>query len=96
MNSTRKIEDLGMKDWLVQHPDVEIFCVPASGFAEKHLGRPISNVGMVAGFASITGAITQSSVEHAIKEKFPGKIGELNANVANEAFHYISSHKVGV
>jgi Pyruvate/2-oxoacid:ferredoxin oxidoreductase gamma subunit len=54
----------------------------------------MANVGMVAGFASITGAITKASVEQAIKEKFPGKLGELNAHVAADAFDYVSSKVV--
>ena len=29
-----------------------------------------------------------------IKEKFPGKMGELNANVAADAFDYVSSKYV--
>jgi pyruvate ferredoxin oxidoreductase gamma subunit len=92
MNSSRKIEELGIKDWRLQHPEVELYSFPASDLAEKHLGRPMANVGMVAGFASLTGAITKASVEHAIKEKFPGKLGELNAVVAAEIFTYVSSH----
>jgi len=96
MNSTRKVEELGLKDWMLQHPEVKIYSFPASDLAERHLGRPIANVGMVGGFASITGAITKASVEQAIKEKFPGKIGELNAHVAAEAFEYVSSNIVCV
>ena len=96
MNSTRKVEELGLKDWMLQHPEVEIYSFPASDLAERHLKRPMSNVGMVAGFASITGAITKASVEYAIKEKFPGKMGELNARVATEAFDYVSSHIIRV
>ena len=91
MNSTRKVEELGLKDWMLLHPEVKIYSFPASDLAERHLGRPIANVAMVAGFATITGAITKASVEHAIKEKFPGKLGELNAVVAAETFDYVSS-----
>jgi len=94
MNSTRKVEELGLKDWMLQHPEVKVYSFPASDLAEKHLGRPMANVGMVGGFASITGAITKASVEQAIKEKFPGKLGALNAQVASEAFDYVSSHPV--
>jgi pyruvate ferredoxin oxidoreductase gamma subunit len=91
MNSTRKIEELGIKDWLLHHPEAQMYCFPASDLAEKHLDRPMANVGMVAGFAAVTGAITKASVEQAIKEKFPGKLGELNAVVAAETFDYVSS-----
>jgi pyruvate ferredoxin oxidoreductase gamma subunit len=96
MNSTRKVEELGMKDWMLQHPEVKVYCFPASDLAERHLERPMANVGMVAGFAAITGGISKASVEQAIKEKFPGKMGELNANVAAEAFEYVASNIVCV
>ncbi len=96
MNSAKKVEELGLKDWMVQHPEVELYSFPASALAEKHLGRPMANVGMVAGFASITGVITKSSVEFAIQRKFSGKMGELNTKVATEAFNYILSQNVGI
>ncbi len=96
MNSTRKVEELGLKDWRIQHPEVEFYSFPASDLAEKHVGRPMANVSMVAGFASITAALTKASVEYAIKEKFPGKLGELNAVVAAETFDYVSFHTVNV
>ena len=96
MNSTRKVEELGLKDWMLQHPEVEVYSFPASDLAERHLGRPMANVSMVAGFASITGAITKASVECAIKEKFSGKTGELNAQVADDTFDYVSSHLIQV
>ena len=94
MNSSRKVEELGLRDWMLQHPEVEIYCFPASDIAEKHLGRPMANVGVVAGFASITGAISKASIEYAVKEKFSGKMGALNVQVVDDAFDYISSHFV--
>ena len=96
MNSTRKVEELGLKDRMLQHPEVQVYSFPASDIAERHLGRSMANVGMVAGFAAVTSAITKASVEHAIKEKFKGKIGELNAVVAAEAFDYLLSNVVRV
>ncbi len=96
MNSTRKVEELGLKDWMLQHPEVQIYSFPASDLAERHLGRPMANVGMVAGFSVVTGVITKASVEHAITEKFPGKLGELNAVVAAETFDYVSSRTIKV
>jgi pyruvate ferredoxin oxidoreductase gamma subunit len=96
LNSTRKIEELGLKDWMFQHPSVQVYSFPASDLAEGHLGRPMANVGMVAGFAAVTGTITKASVEHAIKDKFPGKLGELNAVVAAETFAYVSSINTNV
>ena len=96
INSTRMVEELGLKDWMRQHPEIEIYSFPASDLAEKHLGRQIANVGMVSGFASITRALTKGSVEYAIHKKFSGKVGDLNAQVASEAFDYVSSHIVQI
>ena len=94
MNSSRKVEELGLSDWMLQHPEVEIYSLPASDLAERYLGRPLANVGMVAGFASITGAITKASIQFAVKEKFSRKISALNLQVADEAFEYVSTHIV--
>lgn len=96
INSTRKVEELDLKDWMLQHPEVQVYSFPASDLAERPLGRAMANVGMVAGFSAVTSAITIASVEHAIKEKFQGKMGELNAVVAAEAFDYVSSQVVRV
>lgn len=66
--------------------------LPASDLAMKHLGRPFANIGMVAGYAALTGEVTKASVNQAITEKFPGRIGELNAAVAAEVYDYVAAN----
>ena len=92
LNSSRDVEELGLRDWMIRHPEVKIYSIPASDIAEKHMGRSMANVGVVAGFASITGTISKASIEYAVKEKFSGKLGALNVQVVDEAFAYVSSH----
>ena len=94
MNSTRTLEALGLKDWMRQHSEIEFYSFPASELAERHGGRPIANVAMVAAFAAITGALTPGAVQDAIQEKFSGTLRELNAKVVAEAFEYVASHPV--
>lgn len=92
LNSTRNVEALRLTDFVTQHPKVQMYTLPASELALKHLGRPFANIGMVAGFAALTGAVTKASVNQAIKEKFPGRIGELNASVAAEMYDYVAAN----
>jgi pyruvate ferredoxin oxidoreductase gamma subunit len=89
INSTRNVEALRLTDFVTQHPGVRIYTFPASDLAMKHLGRPFANIGMVAGYAALTGEVTKASVNQAIKDKFPGKMGELNAAVAAEVYDYV-------
>ena len=60
--------------------------VPATEIAIKHVGRPVPNVPLLAGFAAISGEIKLESVILAVREKFPGKIAEANVAAATEAY----------
>lgn len=91
INSALRLEEIGLTEFLAQHPETRFSMVPASDIAMKHLGRPLANSALVAGFAAMSGALTEHSVEKAIKQKFPGRVGELNVEVAAEAYDYVSS-----
>jgi pyruvate ferredoxin oxidoreductase gamma subunit len=52
----------------------------------KHVGRPLPNAALLGGFAAITGQLRIESVVKAIRDKFPGKVGESNARAAEEAY----------
>ncbi len=90
INSTRSVDALHLTDVVSQHPGVQMHTLPASNLAMKHLGRPFANIGMVAGYAAITGEVTKLSVNQAIKEKFSGSVGSLNVAVAAEIFDYVA------
>lgn len=94
INSTRNVEALHLTDFVIQHSGVQLYTFPASDLAMKHLGRPFANIGMVAGYAALTGEVTKASVNQAIKDKFPGRMGELNAAAAAEVYDYVAAHMV--
>jgi pyruvate ferredoxin oxidoreductase gamma subunit len=56
--------------------------------AKLHVGRPMPNAALLGGFAAITGQIKLDSVLAAIRETFPGKIGEANARAATAAYEH--------
>ena len=91
INSALSPGELSISEFCTQHPGIHFYMVPASDIAMKHLGRPLANAALLAGFAAMTEALTEQAVERAIKQKFPGQVGELNAAVAAEAYGFVSS-----
>ena len=86
VNSQRSFEELGIADFVASFPADHICVVGATELALKHVGRPVPNAVLLGGFAAISGQIQFKSVEKAIGEKFPGKVGAANVAAAREAF----------
>jgi len=95
INSTRNLDELGVGDYLRGFPTDHLRTVPASDIALKHVRRPLPNAALIGGFAAITGQLKLASVQAAIREKFPGSVGEANAAAATEAYDYVASHLKG-
>lgn len=60
--------------------------VDATAIARRHLGRPLPNGVMLGAFAGVTGRISIEGVQQALRERFPGTLGEANAAAAREAY----------
>jgi pyruvate ferredoxin oxidoreductase gamma subunit len=71
-----------------------LLTIPATDIAREHLGRPVPNVVMLAGFAALTGLIGLASLSNAILEHFPGKVGERNVAAAQATFERVNSTAV--
>ncbi|BAW32247.1 MAG TPA: pyruvate synthase subunit PorC [Methanothermobacter sp.] len=67
-------------------PGAKKYTIDATGIALEILGRPIVNTTMLGAFAGATGEVTIDSIIKIIKETFPGKIGEKNAEAAEKAY----------
>jgi len=50
------------------------------------IGRPIPNMVMVGAFAGSTGLVSLESLKEAVKERFGGKVGDLNAAAVEKAY----------
>ncbi len=86
VNSRHSFKELGIAEFVAKFPPHHVCDVGATELALKHIGRPLPNAALLGGFAAISGQIRLSSVEKAIREKFPGDVGEANAAAAKEAF----------
>jgi pyruvate ferredoxin oxidoreductase gamma subunit len=60
--------------------------VPGTRIAMEVIGRPIPNMVMVGAFAGSTGLVSLESLKEAVKERFGGKVGDLNAAAVEKAY----------
>ena len=61
--------------------------VAGTKIAMDVIGRPIPNMVMVGAFAGTTGLVSLESLQAAVKERFGGKIGDLNAEAVAKAYN---------
>lgn len=62
----------------------------AEEVARRILGRPIMNTALLGAFAAITNELSLDAVCRAVRSKFPGEVGEKNAQVVQESYRRAS------
>jgi len=91
LNTNRSFEVLGLGDFISGRPTERLCSLPATELGLKHIGRPIPNVPLIAGFAALSGLIKLESVVKAISEKFSGKVADGNIAAATEAYNMVKA-----
>jgi pyruvate ferredoxin oxidoreductase gamma subunit len=72
----------------IQMPDgATLKAVAGTRIALDVIGRPIPNMVMIGAFAGTTGLVSLESLQEAVKERFEGKVGDLNAEAVEEAYN---------
>lgn len=66
-----------------------VVTVPATHIALKKIGVPITNTAIMGAFAAATGELSLPVVENVIRARFPGAMGERNAEAAAAAYSFI-------
>jgi pyruvate ferredoxin oxidoreductase gamma subunit len=92
LNTERSLEELGIAEVAARFRPDRLATVPATDFARRHLGRPLPNAALLGGFAALTGEVALESVAQAIREKFPGSVGDRNVAAAEDAFEHVRAH----
>ena len=95
INTTRSLDELGLSEFLGQFRRERIRTVAATELALKHIGRPVPNAALLAGFAAVTGRISLDSVMAAIRDRFPAKIADANIAAAQEAYDSVMREMQG-
>jgi pyruvate ferredoxin oxidoreductase gamma subunit len=60
--------------------------IPATELAMKYVRRPLPNAALLGAFVAQTGLLHLESVLAAIRQKFPGEVGEANVAAAQAAW----------
>jgi pyruvate ferredoxin oxidoreductase gamma subunit len=89
INSTRSFEELGLGEFARDFHHYRLCTVPATELAMQHVRRPVPNAALLGGFAAISAVVKLDSVETAIRQKFPGEVGEGNVAAARAAFDLV-------
>jgi len=89
VNTNKTFAELNIQHVAERLPKGHAVIVPATEFAIKHVGRPVPNAALLGAFAALTRFVRLESVERAIAEAFPGKIGAANIAAARAAHEFV-------
>jgi len=92
INTVRKPEEITLADRKVAAVDATGIALEANLVVE---GAPVVNTAMVGAFAKATCEVKLESVIEAIKEAWPGGVGEKNAEAAKLAFERVTIGRDG-
>ena len=90
VNSIHAAAELGLGDLSERLRPDRLLTVPATALAREHLGRPLPSAAMLGAFAALTGVVSLDSVTAAIRQRFPGRSGEGNADAAEAAHRLVT------
>ena len=89
INTKSTFEELGLGEITRIWPADRLCTLAATDLGLKHVGRPMPNVPLLAGFAALSGLIKLESVCMAINTKFSGKVASGNVAAATEAYETV-------
>lgn len=89
LNTGRSLSELGLDELTQRVAPERLLTVPASEIAREHLGRPLPNAVLLGSFAALAGVVSIESVAAAIRDKFPGEMGERNVRAAEAAHRFV-------
>lgn len=89
INTARSFAELGLSEFLERFRRERLCTVAATELALQHVGRPVPNAALLAGFAAVSGRISLESVNAAIRDRFPARIADANVAAAAEAYEFV-------
>jgi pyruvate ferredoxin oxidoreductase gamma subunit len=94
VNTNKGFDDLHIAAQVAKIPAGHARALNATELAIKHVGRPLPNAALLGAFAALTGVVRLNSVTEAIRQAFPGKVGEANVAAATEAYQAAAAERV--
>lgn len=93
VNTEQDFDQLGFGDFFHQFHRDRLLTCPATDLAQEQLGRPLPNAALLGAFAALSGKITLEAIDSAIRQRFPGAVGERNAAAARAAYRFVTLEK---
>jgi pyruvate ferredoxin oxidoreductase gamma subunit len=89
INTSQDLDELGLAS-LTSRFRVDRLCYcPATELALEHLGRALPNAALLGGFAALTGQVTLDAVGQAVRQRYPGAVGDQNVAAAEAAYRWV-------
>jgi pyruvate ferredoxin oxidoreductase gamma subunit len=95
LNSARSLDELGIGELIGRFRRERLLTIPATRIAREHLGRPLPNAALLGGFAALSGEVSIDAIAEAIRERFPGRVGDDNVAAAEAAFDAVPREIAG-
>jgi pyruvate ferredoxin oxidoreductase gamma subunit len=94
INTGRGLAELGIEEFggRIGH----LATVAATEIAQRHVGKPKPNAALLGAFAALTGVLPLEAVQRAIRERFPGPVGDANVAAAAEGFRKVAREQLAV
>ena len=89
LNTGRSLSELGLDELEQRLAPERLLAVPASEIAREHVGRPLPNAVLLGAFAALAGIVSLDAVAAAIRDRFPGEMGERNVRAAEAAHRFV-------
>jgi pyruvate ferredoxin oxidoreductase gamma subunit len=89
VNSARAFADLEVGDLVSGLQPSRLVTVPATDLSRRLLGRALPNTALLGGFAALTGVVSLTAVQDAIRQRFTGEVAEANAEIARLAHDHV-------
>lgn len=83
VNTERDVAELGLKG------SFRLFTFSADEIARRILWKPIMNTALLGAFAALTKELTLDATLRAVRSRFPGELGEKNAQVVQESYRQL-------
>ena len=96
INTSRTFDELGLAEFIERFDRARAMTVPATEIAMAHIGRPVANAALLAGFAAISAEVSMRAVIAAINRRFSGITAANNVLAAKAAFEHVVNELDGL
>lgn len=94
INSVKSVQELNAPQLKEKVGVEKIITIPATEIAMDILKRNVPNVIMLSAFGALSGLFKLETLDLAVRDKFKGKVADLNIAAANRVWEMVKDHKL--